>query len=122
MQTRIETSTLHLKVFQTINIERILEYCYKTAAKSQKPTCRCAHLRVLRIFAQLEVISCPVSLCPQIIRSKMVSFSKILSTNPSTFVTPKVSGALITAAAATIFLLWKKQLRDHEERKKKYVE
>ncbi|XP_031550502.1 ATP-binding cassette sub-family D member 3-like [Actinia tenebrosa] len=49
----------------------------------------------------------------------MVAFSKILSTNPSSFITPKVSGALVTAAAATIFLLWKKQLRDHEKRKKK---
>ncbi|KXJ19251.1 ATP-binding cassette sub-family D member 3 [Exaiptasia diaphana] len=49
----------------------------------------------------------------------MVAFSKVLATNPSKFLTPKISAALISTAACGIFLMWRKQLRDHEERRKR---
>ncbi|KAK3752234.1 hypothetical protein QZH41_012241 [Actinostola sp. cb2023] len=51
----------------------------------------------------------------------MAAFSKLMSVvtvNPSKWLTPKVSIGLVSAAAGGLFLMWRKQLKDHEERKK----
>ncbi|XP_048584347.1 ATP-binding cassette sub-family D member 3 [Nematostella vectensis] len=50
----------------------------------------------------------------------MVSvFSKLAPPDPKKWLTPKTSGALIATAATAIYVLWRRQLKEHERRKRK---